>query len=176
MEGTSYCEMERYTPSPTTYKSECLPVSEQGFTYLEIVIVLALVTTIFPFAFSFYYSVSNDLQKHLIEHQLYEQFDQFQSQFMRDATNSVDFMSQKNQLIMTMGDRQQVLYRFSRGQIVRSTRQNNTNYFEGNTILLYHVHHFTVERKRKGIQLSIDLMDQGAHFFAKSFAWGRIDA
>jgi type II secretory pathway pseudopilin PulG len=176
MENTSNRPMEGHTPEATKLDADGLSVSsERGFTYLEMVISLALVTTIFPFVFSIFTTVYNDVRKQMLEHQLYEQYHQFQTQLMRDAANGVTIVGQDNQLIMTMGDGEQVRYIYLQGQIIRSVRQNVANSFRGRTILLYHVSKVTFYKQEKGLRLSVDLMDRNARFIGSCYVWGRID-
>lgn len=152
-----------------------MSISERGFTYLEMVIALAILTTLFPFVFSIFYTIYTDVTKQLLEHRLYDQYDQFQTQLMRDAANGTTFIGRGNQLIMTMKNGEQVQYTNAQGQIVRSIRPREANLFQGHTILLYHVSKIMFTKQGKGLQMTVNMVDRQASFIGNSYIWGRVD-
>lgn len=139
------------------------------------IISLAIVSTIFPIVFAIFYTIYTDLTDQLLEHQFYEQYDQFQTQLMRDESNATSILSQGKQLIMTMQDGEQIRYAVSKNKLVRSVRQREGNNFRGFIILIPHVHQIFLQRQGQGVQLTIEVLEHGSLFSGSSYVWGRID-
>ncbi|WP_028775379.1 ComGF family competence protein [Shimazuella kribbensis] len=138
-------------------------------------ISFALVTTIFLFVFGFFFQVSNAIQIHLIEHQLFKQFDRFLIQLQDDQANGIQLKVNKNQLEMVMKDGQQVRYLFIKGQIIRSLKKNPDSPYRGYTILLDHVRKMKHQTLSNGIKMEIQLFNRSASYTGSAFIWGRID-
>jgi hypothetical protein len=138
-------------------------------------IAFVLVTTIFLFVFGFFLQISSGIKTHLMEHQLFKQFDRFLIQLQDDQANGIQVKANQTQLEMIMKDGQQVRYVYKKGRIIRSLKKNSSSPYRGYTILLDHVKKMEYRTLSKGVKLKIQLTDRSASYTGNAFIWGRID-
>jgi competence protein ComGF len=175
MEYTSKNKMEEHSWANQIHQTRGIPLSERGFTYIEMMLSFALVMSFFPLIFGFFYQITSSVKMQLAEYQLWEQFDQFQIQMMYDAANGVKMVESDNHFIMIMKDGREVRYTVKNKQLIRSLKQSEKSQFKGNTILLYHIKKIHYEQLPKGWKMHVTLSDQGTIFKGIAYIWGRID-
>lgn len=175
MDAKSNGQMEKSSREKPDGKTRNISISERGFTYIEMIVSFAMVTSLFPLLFGLYYQIFNSVHSQLGTHQLFHEFDRFSMQLHRDETNAVKIFAFQNKLEMMMKNGLLVRYQWKQGQIVRSLKENSSVSYRGNTILLYHVKQIRYQNLPNATKLTVVLANKNATYTGTAFIWGRID-
>jgi hypothetical protein len=135
---------------------------EQGFTYVEIVISLAILVVILPSLLFVANTYQHELKRLSRQHRLQMEYTHFMMFVQNELKQGSDFRGEGGNLVFRRSSGDTIRYEWKEQQVVRSVQKKGSSVFQGRTILAYHVDSVAFVPSVDGVMIDICLQDRDA--------------
>ncbi|MEW9033601.1 MAG: hypothetical protein AB2404_12905, partial [Planifilum fimeticola] len=153
----------------------CTVTGEQGFTYVELAVVLSLVVLLIPVVFSVGHMVEAEMKEGIGRQQLQEEVSAFVSDVRDELRRGSHFrLSPEGWLLFDLPTGETIRYKHDRRRVIRSVRKPGETRFSGTTVLLQEVYYAGFYPDQDGVWLDLGLQNWYADLNVKTYVRGRV--
>ncbi|SFS80063.1 hypothetical protein SAMN05444972_10819 [Marininema halotolerans] len=156
------------------FKLSTLMKEEKGFTYVEIAIVMTILTLLIPAIFSFEYGLERQLKKGFYRQQLGAEIQQFVADVRDEIRQGQDFrLSNEGWLLFDLPSGETVRYKQDKRRLLRGVRSKEGSGYQGTTILLQDAYWIGFEPDQDGVWFEVGLQNWHSDLKVRRYFRGR---
>lgn len=149
---------------------------DQGFTYVELAVVLSLLLLIIPVVLAVSLDLEQALKQLIAEQELRSEAEAFATDIQKDVQRGNHFrLSPEGWLLFDFPTGETLRYRHDRRRVIRSVKKPGHSAFRGTTVLLHNVYFISFHPHRGGVSIDLGMQNWHGDVEREFFIRGRLD-